>query len=81
MYKLNYECLKFLFQFYRFFFKLSHFVFLKDLCLDESLTIKETFEYYGTLYNMKKKHIKSRIDELNRYLQLPDLDRYIKDIR
>lgn len=45
------------------------------------MTIKETFEYYGTLYNMSKKNIANRIDELNTFLHLPSLSSYINEIR
>jgi len=38
-------------------------------------------EYYGTLYNMHKKQIERRIDQVSKFLQLPDMNRYIKDIR
>lgn len=54
---------------------------LKDLCLDGKLTIRETFEYYGTIYKMKRTEIKNRINELQRILSLPDLNSYIEDIR
>lgn len=54
---------------------------LKNLCLESTLTIKETFEYYGTIYNMDKKNINTKIDELNAFLQLPNLNSLIKDIR
>jgi ABC-type Na+ transport system ATPase subunit NatA len=56
-------------------------VILKNLCLEGTLTIKETFEYYGTLYSMDKKNIDIKIDELNTYLQLPNLNSLVKDIR
>lgn len=52
----------------------------QDLCLEHTLTIKEMFEYYGTLYNMTKKQIDGRVDELTRFLQLPDTNKYIKNI-
>ncbi|XP_060879231.1 ABC transporter G family member 23-like isoform X2 [Metopolophium dirhodum] len=45
-----------------------------------TLTIRETFEYYGTLYNMKKKDIEIKKDELIAFLQLPNLNSLIKDI-
>lgn len=53
----------------------------KDLCLDNLLTIKEIMDYYGTLYDMTKEQIKSRVEELNIFLQLPNMNSYIKDIR
>jgi len=49
--------------------------------LESTLTIKETFEYYGTLYNMNKKEIKIKVDELIAFLQLPNLNSLIQDIR
>ncbi|KAE9545466.1 hypothetical protein AGLY_001009 [Aphis glycines] len=52
----------------------------QNLCLESTLTIKETFEYYGTIYNMDKKNIDTKIDELNTFLQLPNLNSLIKDI-
>lgn len=52
----------------------------QNLCLESTLTIKETFEYYGTIYNMDKKNINIKIDELNAFLQLPNLNSLIKDI-
>ncbi|XP_025200634.1 ABC transporter G family member 23-like [Melanaphis sacchari] len=52
----------------------------QDLCLEVTLTVKETFEYYGSLYKMCKKNIKNKLDELNEFLQLPDLDSYINEI-
>jgi len=56
-------------------------VILKSLCLESILTIRETFEYYGALYNMNKKDIKIKKDELIAFLQLPNLNSLIKDIR
>lgn len=56
-------------------------VFVKDLCLEGSLTIKESFEYYGILYNVSKKSIENRIDELEQFLELPNLNYYIKNLR
>ncbi|XP_060878331.1 ABC transporter G family member 23-like [Metopolophium dirhodum] len=52
----------------------------QDLCLEVTLTIKETFEYYGSLYRMSKINIKNKLDELNEFLQLPDLNSYINEI-
>ncbi|XP_060841435.1 ABC transporter G family member 23-like isoform X1 [Rhopalosiphum padi] len=52
----------------------------QNLCLEGTLSIKETFEYYGTLYSMDKKNIDIKIDELNTFLQLPNLNSLIKDI-
>lgn len=60
---------------------LSTLVFLKDLCLEGSLTIKESFEYYGMLYNVHKKDIAKRIKQLSEFLELPSLDSYIKFLR
>lgn len=54
---------------------------LKNLCLEETLTIRETFEYYGTLYSMCNEKIQRRIDELNKFLQLPNLNSFINEIR
>lgn len=62
-------------------FILTNCCIVKDLCLEETMTVKETFEYYGTLYNMSKKNIDNRIAELNTYLHLPDLNSYIEEIR
>lgn len=53
----------------------------KDLCLDVNLTIKETLEYYGTLYAMSKAHIAERIKELTQFLKLPDFNSYIGKLR
>lgn len=53
----------------------------KDLCLDNLLTINEIMDYYGTLYDMTKEQIKSRVEELYLFLQLPSMNSYIKDIR
>lgn len=55
--------------------------FLKDLCLENTLTLKETFEYFGSLYDMSKKNIEKRVAELNTFLQFPNMNSYIKDIR
>uniref|UniRef100_A0A2S2Q9L0 ABC transporter G family member 23 n=1 Tax=Sipha flava TaxID=143950 RepID=A0A2S2Q9L0_9HEMI len=52
----------------------------QDLCLEELLTIYETFEYYGTLYRMKKKNIESKKYELQSFLQLPSMDCQIKNL-
>ncbi|VVC27807.1 ABC transporter-like,P-loop containing nucleoside triphosphate hydrolase,AAA+ ATPase domain,ABC [Cinara cedri] len=52
----------------------------QDLCLDEKLTIKETFEYYGSLYAMRKKKIAKRIDELMIFLKLPDFNSLISNL-
>lgn len=53
----------------------------QNLCLEDVLTIKEIFEYYGTLYSMTKNQIECRIKTLNKVLQLPDLNQYIQNIR
>ncbi|KAF0762245.1 ABC transporter G family member 23-like [Aphis craccivora] len=52
----------------------------QDLCLEVTLTIKETLEYYGSLYRMSKKHIKDKLDELNVFLQLPHFNSYLNEI-
>lgn len=54
---------------------------LQNICLDETLTVKEIFEFYGTLNNMNNKEIESRISELNKFLKLPDVNSYINKIR
>lgn len=53
----------------------------QDLCLENVLTIREIFDYYGSLYGMTKEDIASRIDILNKFLQIPDLKQYINNIR
>ncbi|VVC25930.1 Hypothetical protein CINCED_3A000710 [Cinara cedri] len=52
----------------------------QDLCLEGILTIKETFEYFGRIYKMSDQNIKTRIAELNEFLQFPDINSYIKEI-
>uniref|UniRef100_A0A2S2R5P6 Nod factor export ATP-binding protein I n=1 Tax=Sipha flava TaxID=143950 RepID=A0A2S2R5P6_9HEMI len=52
----------------------------QDLCLETELTINETFEYYGTLYKMNEKSIKTKKVELTTFLQLSNTDSYIKDL-
>ncbi|XP_008188488.1 ABC transporter G family member 23-like [Acyrthosiphon pisum] len=52
----------------------------QSLCLESTLTIREIFEYYGTLYNMNKKDIEIKKEELIAFLQLPKLNSLIKDI-
>eukprot|EP00102_Acyrthosiphon_pisum_P025305 XP_016662515.1 PREDICTED: ABC transporter G family member 23-like isoform X2 [Acyrthosiphon pisum] len=52
----------------------------QSLCLESTLTIRELFEYYGTLYNMNKKDIEIKKEELIAFLQLPNLNSLIKDI-
>ncbi|XP_060841940.1 ABC transporter G family member 23-like isoform X1 [Rhopalosiphum padi] len=52
----------------------------QDICLEDTLTIKETFEYYGSLYRMSKTKIKNKLDEITVFLQLPDLNSYINEI-
>lgn len=59
----------------------TYLFILKDLCLDGKLTIRETFEYYGIIYKMKKTNIKNKINELKTILSLPDLNSYVEDIR
>jgi len=59
----------------------QYFYLLKDLCLEVTLTIKETLEYYGSLYRMSKEHIKDKLDELNVFLQLPNFNSYLNEIR
>lgn len=49
--------------------------------MEENLTVWETFEYYGTLYNMNKELIKNKIGELDQFLQLPHMDNVIKNLR
>ena len=51
-----------LFQFHKF--------FLQDICLFPSLTISETFYYYGRIYSMSSAEIKSQIDYLTTFLDL-----------
>jgi len=53
----------------------------QDLCLEDNLTIKEILKYYGTLYNMTKEQIGCRIETLQKFLNLPDLNKFIKNIR
>ncbi|XP_025421296.1 ABC transporter G family member 23-like [Sipha flava] len=43
----------------------------QDLCLEQILTVDETFEFYGSLYKMSKKQIENRKHELHAFLQLP----------
>ncbi|KAL5245483.1 hypothetical protein ACI65C_012893 [Semiaphis heraclei] len=52
----------------------------QDLCLEVTLTIKETFEYYGSLYRMSKINIKNKLDELNEFLKLPDINSFMNEI-
>ncbi|VVC31700.1 AAA+ ATPase domain,P-loop containing nucleoside triphosphate hydrolase,ABC transporter-like,ABC [Cinara cedri] len=52
----------------------------QDTCLETTLTIKETFKYYGSLYSMNNTDIENRIDELNKFLILPNLNTYINKI-
>lgn len=54
---------------------------LKDICMERNLTVWETFEFYGMLYKMDKKQIKSKIAELDKFLQLPHMNSFIGDIR
>ncbi|XP_022175207.1 ABC transporter G family member 23-like [Myzus persicae] len=52
----------------------------QDLCLEVTLTIQETFDYYGSLYRMSKRNIKKKFDELNEFLQLPSLNSHLNEI-
>lgn len=56
-------------------------MFFEDICLDDSLTVQESLEYYGSLYKMSKEKIKSRMDELSKLLQLSFMKNYIKNLR
>lgn len=53
----------------------------KDLCMEETLTVRETFEYYGSLYNMSVNKIENRVAELDKFLKLPDFSSFIKSVR
>lgn len=45
------------------------------------LTINETFQYYGSLYNMNAPLISSRSKELIAWLKLPSGNTLLKDLR
>lgn len=51
------------------------------MCLEETLTVKEIFEFYGNLYNMSNNEIDRRIHEINKFLHLPNLNNFIGKIR
>lgn len=49
--------------------------------MDNNLTIKEMFEYYGMLYTMSKTQVAKRINELSNFLKLPDFKSFIGELR
>ncbi|XP_050542644.1 ABC transporter G family member 20-like isoform X2 [Daktulosphaira vitifoliae] len=52
----------------------------QDLCLEKELTIKETLDYYGKLYNVNKDNLLKKIYELNDFLKLPNSNKCIKNL-
>ena len=52
----------------------------QDICLYQEFTIRETFEYFGTLQSMVKDEVKARQDELIAMLELPEEDREVRQM-
>jgi len=52
----------------------------QDICLYQEFTIKETFQYFGTLQKMKNEQIKARLEELIVMLELPEKDREVRQM-
>ncbi|XP_035701370.1 ABC transporter G family member 23-like isoform X3 [Folsomia candida] len=53
----------------------------QETCLYESLTIMETFAYFGSLQCMPLHKILSKVKILNTVMDLPNLDKIVKQIR
>ena len=52
----------------------------QELALYNEFTIKETLEYFGRLYNLSNKMVKSQMEFLTKLLDLPPSHRYVKTL-
>ena len=52
----------------------------QELALYGEFTIKETLEYFGRLYNLSNKMVKSQMEFLTKLLDLPPSHRYVKTL-
>ena len=52
----------------------------QDICLYQEFSIKETFQYFGSLQRMPKDVIKARLEELISMLELPEEERQVRNM-
>lgn len=57
------------------------FIFSKELALHNELSIKETFNYYGYIFNLSDDVINTRGRELKELLKLPSYSLTLSEIR
>ena len=50
----------------------------QELALYDYFTIKETLQYFGRIYKLKKAFVDSQLEFLSKLLDLPPSDRYVK---
>ena len=50
----------------------------QELALYDYFTIKETLQYFGRIYKLKKAVVDSQLEFLSKLLDLPPSDRYVK---
>lgn len=55
--------------------------FIKELALHNELSIKETFTYYGYIFNLSDDVIKKRGQELKELLKLPSYSLRLNEVR
>jgi len=56
-------------------------VSLQELALYPEFTIRETLEYFGRIYGMKKSKVQQEVQFLLSFLDLPPKDRVIRTLR
>ena len=52
----------------------------QELALYDYFTIKETLQYFGRIYKLKKAFVDSQLEFLSKLLDLPPSDRLIKTL-
>jgi len=52
----------------------------QDICLYQEFTIRETFQYFGSLHSMARKEVKHRQEELLDMLDLPEKKRQVRNM-
>ena len=52
----------------------------QELALYDYFTIKETIQYFGRIYKLKKAFVDSQLEFLSKLLDLPPSDRLIKTL-
>lgn len=54
---------------------------IQEIALYESFTILEIFSYYGLLHSLSEDGIRSKLEELQILLNLPNFDKYVNEMR